>query len=123
MDYQRHVYLRFLKLIEWYSAFSSGPGVDRNTLDDAMYYMRFGNDETKKAIVTAAEAVGHVKVLEVPGMKCEVVMLTPEGHDYIFRFTRSAETGTKWDESFMGTEPQRIPQVATTKGLFAREIS
>jgi hypothetical protein len=122
MDYQRHAYLRLLKTIEWYSAFSSGPGVDRFTLNSAMYDLCIGTDAAKETIVLAAATAGHIKVLEVAALEKELVMLTPEGHDYLYRFTRSAETGTKWDEAFMGCKPRETPSHSTTQGLLRREV-
>jgi hypothetical protein len=122
MDYQRHGYLRLLKAIEWYSAFSSGPGVDHHTLRTAMYDLCIGTDATKDSIIKAAQIVGHLRVVEVPALKEKVIMLTPEGHDYLYRFTRSAETGTRWNEAFMGCKPRDTPRQEHVQGLLAREI-
>ena len=124
MDYKRSDYLRLLKMIEWFSAHSEGPGVDVTTLDDALFNMQLGYPPNRNFVLKGAEVVGHIKIVSVPRPnQCEqeLVMLTPEGHDYVYRFTRSAETGTRWDEQLMKCKtPYNTPQ--TTSSLWRREV-
>jgi hypothetical protein len=117
--YYCHSYLRLLKMIEWYSALSDVPGVDEYKVQESILDMRIAiNSEQSTMVLKAAAAVGHIKVAEVPDLVPRLIMLTPEGHDYIFRFTRSAETGTKWDAAFMGCNAP----CGESASLFARKV-
>jgi hypothetical protein len=73
--------------------------------DETLFEMQMGVAYGyKDMVLKAAEAVGHIAIREVPGINGRLITLTPDGHDYLFRFTRSAATGTVWDKGFMGCD-------------------